>query len=207
MLHILTVRTWSALAVVLAGSALLAAPALAAEEEAQAQQQIDQAEPQQDAEIDDENEAANGDDDDVDDDEANGDEVNGDEINGDEINGDEINGDEINGDEDEAQDEEDHHDHVHEPDEHTDNEAVQAYREINRRMHEDMSIEFTGNPDADFARGMIPHHQGAIDMANVVLMHGEDEAIRDLAREVIEAQEEEIAFLRDWLAQHGFDAE
>ncbi|MGY6566302.1 DUF305 domain-containing protein [Halomonas sp. KM-1] len=202
MSHILTVRTWSALAVVLAGSALLAAPALAAEEEAQAQQQIDQAEPQQDAEIDDENEAANGDDDDVDDDEANGDEVNGDEINGDEING-----DEINGDEDEAQDEEDHHDHVHEPDEHTDNEAVQAYREINRRMHEDMSIEFTGNPDADFARGMIPHHQGAIDMANVVLMHGEDEAIRDLAREVIEAQEEEIAFLRDWLAQHGFDAE
>ncbi|MCE8026361.1 CopM family metallochaperone [Billgrantia aerodenitrificans] len=187
MSHILTVRTWSALAVVLAGSALLAAPALAAEEEAQAQQQIGQAEPQQDAEID---EAANGDD--ADDDESNGDEVNGDEVNGDEA---------------EAQDEEDHHDHVHEPDEHADNEAVQAYREVNRRMHEDMSIEFTGNPDADFARGMIPHHQGAIDMANVVLMHGEDEAIRDLAREIIEAQEEEIAFLRDWLAQHGFEAE
>lgn len=195
MSHILTVRTWSALAVVLAGSALLAAPALAAEEEAQAQQQIDQVEPQQDAEIDDENEAANGDD--ADDDESNGDEANGDEVNG----------DETNGDEDEAQDEEDHHAHVHEPDEHADNEAVQAYREINRRMHEDMSIEFTGNPDADFARGMIPHHQGAIDMANVVLTHGEDEAIRDLAREVIEAQEEEIAFLRDWLAQHGYEAE
>lgn len=170
MSHILTVRTWSALAVLLAGSALLAAPALAAEEEAQAQEQIEQAEPQQEAEIDDGNAEANGD-------------------------------------EDEAQDEEDHHEHVHEPDEHTDNEAVQAYREVNRRMHEDMSIEFTGNPDADFARGMIPHHQGAIDMANVVLMHGEDEAIRDLAREIIEAQEEEIAFLRDWLAQHGFEAE
>ncbi|WP_444676812.1 CopM family metallochaperone [Halomonas sp. E19] len=181
MSHILTIRTWSALAVVLAGSALLAAPALAAEEEAQAQQQIEQAEPQQDAEIDDENEAA-------DDDEANGDEA-----------------DEVNGDEEEATEED--HAHVHEPDEHTDNEAVQAYREVNRRMHEDMAVEFTGNPDADFARGMIPHHQGAIDMANVVLMHGEDEAIRDLAREIIEAQEEEIAFLRDWLAKHGYDAE
>ncbi|OUE46979.1 hypothetical protein BZY95_01095 [Billgrantia desiderata SP1] len=196
MSHILMIRTWSALAVVLAGSALLAAPALAAEEEAQAQEQIEQAEPQQDAEIDDENEAA-------DDDEANGDEANGDEANGDEA--DEANGDEANGDEEEATEED--HAHVHEPDEHADNEAVQAYREVNRRMHEDMSVEFTGNPDADFARGMIPHHQGAIDMANVVLMHGEDEAIRDLAREIIEAQEEEIAFLRDWLAQHGFDAE
>lgn len=181
MSHILTIRTWSALAAVLAGSALLAAPALAAEEEAQAQEQIEQAEPQQDAEIDDENGAA-------DDDEANGDEA-----------------DEANGDEEEAAEED--HAHVHEPDEHADNEAVQAYREVNRRMHEDMAVEFTGNPDADFARGMIPHHQGAIDMANVVLMHGEDEAIRDLAREIIEAQEEEIAFLRDWLAQHGFEAE
>lgn len=196
MSHILTIRTWSALAVVLAGSALLAAPALAAEEEAQALEQIEQAEPQQDAEIDDENGAA-------DDDEANGDEANGDEANGDEA--DEANGDEANGDEEEAAEED--HAHVHEPDEHADNEAVQAYREVNRRMHEDMAVEFTGNPDADFARGMIPHHQGAIDMANVVLMHGEDEAIRDLAREIIEAQEEEIAFLRDWLAQHGFEAE
>ncbi|MCE8053511.1 DUF305 domain-containing protein [Halomonas daqingensis] len=195
MSHILTIRTWSALAVVLAGSALLAAPALAAEEEAQAQEQIEQAEPQQDAEFDDENEAA-------DDDEANGDEANGDEANGDEA---EANGDEANGDDEEATEED--HAHVHEPDEHADNEAVQAYREVNRRMHEDMAVEFTGNPDADFARGMIPHHQGAIDMANVVLMHGEDEAIRDLAREIIEAQEEEIAFLRDWLAQHGFEAE
>ncbi|EWG99438.1 CopM family metallochaperone [Halomonas sp. BC04] len=92
-----------------------------------------------------------------------------------------------------------------EDDEHAENPAVQAYREVNDRMHQDMMIEFTGDADADFARGMIPHHQGAIDMANVVLVHGEDEAIRDLAREIIEAQEEEIAFLRDWLVQHGYE--
>ena len=87
--------------------------------------------------------------------------------------------------------------------EHADNPAVQAYREANDRMHEDMMVGFTGDADVDFARGMIPHHQGAIDMANIVLEHGEDEEIRELAEEIIAAQEEEIAFLRDWLESHG----
>ncbi|RDB43685.1 DUF305 domain-containing protein [Halomonas sp. DQ26W] len=91
--------------------------------------------------------------------------------------------------------------------EHADNPAVQAYREANDRMHEGMMGDFTGDADVDFARGMIPHHQGAIDMANIVLEHGEDEAIRDLAREIIDAQEEEIAFLRDWLDERGHDVD
>ncbi len=88
-----------------------------------------------------------------------------------------------------------------------DNPAVQAYREANDRMHEGMMGDFTGDADVDFARGMIPHHQGAIDMANIVLEHGEDEAIHDLAREIIEAQEEEIAFLRNWLDERGHDVD
>jgi uncharacterized protein (DUF305 family) len=62
-----------------------------------------------------------------------------------------------------------------------------------------MAIEFTSDPDVDFARGMIPHHQGAIDMARVVLEHGQDPEIRALAEAIIAAQEEEIAFLRSWL--------
>ncbi|MFQ3788908.1 DUF305 domain-containing protein [Halomonas sp. A29] len=179
MSHTLAVRPFSALALILAGSALLVAPALASEEEAQAQEQIEQAEPAEaeEQQTQDETDDAN---------EADADGASGEEA--------------VDA---HAAD----HDHVQEPDEHADNEAVQAYREVNRRMHEDMAIDFTGNPDADFSRSMIPHHQGAIDMANVVLMHGEDEAIRDLAREVIEAQEEEIAFLRDWLAQHGHEVE
>ncbi|MGJ7457834.1 CopM family metallochaperone [Halomonas sp. MA07-2] len=92
-------------------------------------------------------------------------------------------------------------------DELADNPAVQAYREANDRMHEDMMVGFTGDADVDFARGMIPHHQGAIDMANIVLEHGEDEEIRQLAEDVIAAQEEEIAFLRDWLETHGHDVD
>lgn len=91
----------------------------------------------------------------------------------------------------------------HDPDEHAGNPAVQAYREASERMHAGMSAQFTGDADIDFARGMIPHHRGAIDMANIVLEHGEDEEIRQLAREIIEAQEREIAFLARWLEEHG----
>jgi uncharacterized protein (DUF305 family) len=81
--------------------------------------------------------------------------------------------------------------------------AVAAYLAASERMHRDMAIEFTGNPDVDFARGMIPHHQGAIDMARAELEYGRDPEMRALAEAIIAAQEKEIAFLRGWLERRA----
>jgi uncharacterized protein (DUF305 family) len=74
-----------------------------------------------------------------------------------------------------------------------------AYQAINAKMHEGMDITFTGNADIDFARGMIPHHQGAVEMAKTVLAFGKDPQLRKLAEEIIKAQETEIAFMQEWL--------
>jgi uncharacterized protein (DUF305 family) len=82
--------------------------------------------------------------------------------------------------------------------------ASEAYREAMDRMHEAMAaLEYSDNADVDFARGMIPHHQAAIDMARIAIEHGQDPEIRQLAEEVIEAQEREIRQLEEWLSRHG----
>ncbi|MCD6074120.1 MAG: hypothetical protein K0Q70_1003 [Rhodospirillales bacterium] len=81
--------------------------------------------------------------------------------------------------------------------------ATKGFADANAKMHKDMDIKFSGNADVDFVRGMIPHHQGAIDMAKVVLQHGKDAEIKKLATEIIKAQEGEIAWMNDWLKKNA----
>jgi hypothetical protein len=73
------------------------------------------------------------------------------------------------------------------------------YMEIaaaNAGMHRAMEVAPTGDPDRDFARMMIPHHQGAIDMALIELKYGRDERLRRLAQAIVVEQGQEIAYLR-----------
>jgi YVTN family beta-propeller protein len=63
-----------------------------------------------------------------------------------------------------------------------------------------MAAPMTGNPDHDFSAMMIPHHQGAVDMAKAFLLHGKDPALRRLAGEIIVTQGQEIDVMRLRLA-------
>jgi uncharacterized protein (DUF305 family) len=65
-----------------------------------------------------------------------------------------------------------------------------------KKMMSDMAIKPTGDVDADFVAMMVPHHQGAIDMAVAVLRYGRNPQIRRLAQEIIVTQQQEITAMR-----------
>lgn len=75
-------------------------------------------------------------------------------------------------------------------------------------MHKGMhSAPHTGDPDRDFVTMMIPHHQGAIDMAKVLLLYGKDPQLRRLAQEIITDQQSEIQLMQLWLKHHGANSQ
>jgi hypothetical protein len=64
------------------------------------------------------------------------------------------------------------------------------------KMMRDMAVTPTGDVDRDFVAMMVPHHQGAIDMALAVLRYGHNEQLKRLAQEIIVTQQQEIAAMR-----------
>lgn len=82
--------------------------------------------------------------------------------------------------------------------------ASDFQREMDRDMAKMMQAMhgpgYSGDSDIDFLVMMIPHHQGAIDMARLVLIHGHDPLVRELAAEIIAAQQAEIEAMRGRLA-------
>src|SRR5690606_11234337 len=78
-----------------------------------------------------------------------------------------------------------------------------ALEAANAAMHEAMAVEMTGDVDIDFMRTMIPHHEGAVAMAKIAIENGKDPEVRQLAEEIIKAQETEIGLRKAWLEKSG----
>jgi uncharacterized protein (DUF305 family) len=82
--------------------------------------------------------------------------------------------------------------------------STKAYLEAAEKMHAPMMQGMQAqDPDAAFVRGMIPHHQGAIDMAKVVLQYGKDPQVKKWANDVIREQQREIGEMEEWLKKNA----
>ena len=81
--------------------------------------------------------------------------------------------------------------------------STREFEAADSAMMKAMAIPYTGNADVDFRRHMIPHHEGAVAMAQVALRHAKDAATKALAEAVIREQEREIAEMKDWLARNA----
>ncbi len=81
--------------------------------------------------------------------------------------------------------------------------ADKAFAASNATMMKDMDLRPSGDADRDFVAMMLPHHQGAVDMAKVELQYGKDPVLRKLAAAIVKAQDIEIAQMHGWQKQHA----
>lgn len=77
------------------------------------------------------------------------------------------------------------------------------YKEVMGNMKMDMAMDHSASIDQQFVEMMIPHHQGAIDMAKAYLKHGAHEPkLKEMANKIITDQQREISEMKAWLAKH-----
>ena len=81
--------------------------------------------------------------------------------------------------------------------------STKDFKAADMKMMHNMHVPYTGNPDVDFRTHMIPHHQGAVEMAKVALKHAKDPETKRIAQKIIDDQEKEIAEMQDWLKKNG----
>lgn len=85
----------------------------------------------------------------------------------------------------------------------TDN-STKAHMEANKKMMADMQgMKMSGDADKDFVMMMMPHHQSAIDMAEVELKYGKDPQLQSMAKKIVDAQKAEIEEMQKWQKDHG----
>jgi len=80
--------------------------------------------------------------------------------------------------------------------------STKDFKQAHMDMMKDMPMEFTGNPDVDFASSMIKHHEGGIAMAKIQLKHGKDPEMRKMAEKLIKDQGKENEEFRAWLKKN-----
>lgn len=78
--------------------------------------------------------------------------------------------------------------------------ALQMDAGMKKMMNDMHAPGYSGNPDVDFLAMMIPHHEGAVEMARLALIHGKDPLTRRLAEEIIASQTAEIAAMKQRVA-------
>ncbi|WP_265088664.1 DUF305 domain-containing protein [Psychrobacter sp. DD43] len=89
------------------------------------------------------------------------------------------------------------------PDEMPMTDIFKDYTKSMTDMHNEMMVGMAYNdPDTAFAKSMLGHHHGAVDMAKIELKYGNDETMRQLAQDIIDSQQLEIDIINKWLASH-----
>ena len=81
--------------------------------------------------------------------------------------------------------------------------STKDFKDADMRMMTNMEQPYTGDPDVDFRVHMIPHHQGAVDMAKVALKYAKDAETKKMAESIIKDQEREVGEMQAWLKKHG----